>query len=149
MPALLLLIEIYTSKSCVWIMISIVISNFVLSSVNKVTAGTFESFDSFVSVVANVPEPLELAITQFADQVRIISTSQLIKSILRVLQKLIKYYQDIAISATFVLPSARVLPVIFVLNLNVSESFIVVSGSPLQILQRTSWCFWIIIAMFY
>ena len=113
-------------------MISIVTSSFVLSSVNKVTAGTFESFESFVSVIANVPEPLELAITQFADQVRIISTSQLIKNISRVLQKLLKYYHDTAISATFVLPSARVLPVIFVLSFNVSESFIVVSGSPLQ-----------------
>ena len=44
--------------------------------------------------------------------------SQLISDILRVLQKLIKYFNDTVTSASFVLPAAGVFPVIFTLDLN-------------------------------
>ena len=47
--------------------------------------------------------------------------SQLINSISRVLQKLLKYFNGTAISTSFVLPSAGVVPVIFILDLNYSE----------------------------
>ena len=40
-----------------------------------------------------------------------------INDISRVLQNLLKYFNDIAISTSFVLPSSGVFPVIFALNL--------------------------------
>ena len=49
-------------------------------------------------------------------------TSQLINGISRVLQKLLKYFNGTIISISFVLPSAGVFPVIFILDLNDSES---------------------------
>ena len=58
--------------------------------------------------------------TQFADHVKISSTSQLIKDISRVLQKLLKYFNRTIISTLSILPSLPVLPVIFVLKLNKS-----------------------------
>ena len=48
--------------------------------------------------------------------------SQLINSISRVLQKLLKYCNGTAVSTSFVLPSAWVFPFIFILDLNGSES---------------------------
>ena len=58
-------------------------SSFVLSGVDTVTTGT----KSLVSVIANLPAPVELIITQVDDHVKIELTSQLIKGILRVFQK--------------------------------------------------------------
>ena len=58
-------------------------SSFVLSWVDTVTTGT----KSLVSVIANLPAPVELIITQVDDHVKIELTSQLIKGILRVFQK--------------------------------------------------------------
>ena len=58
--------------------------------------------------------------TQFADHVKISPTSQLIKGISRVLQKLLKYFDGTIISTLFILPSSSVWPVIFVLKLNES-----------------------------
>ena len=75
-----------------------------------------------------------LNITQFADHVKINSTSQLIKGISRVLQKLLRYFSGTIISTSTlpaILPSllsAAVWPVVFVLNLN--ESF---SLAPLKL----------------
>ena len=43
--------------------------------------------------------------------------SQLIKNISSVLQKVLKYFNDIAISTFFALPAAGVFPVILILNL--------------------------------
>ena len=67
---------------------------------------------------------LVLIITQFLDQVKISSIWQLIKGILRVLQKLLRYFSGTIIS-TSTLPAilpllllAAVWPVIFVLKLN-------------------------------
>ena len=44
--------------------------------------------------------------------------SQFINGISRVLQKLLKYFKDTIISTSFVLTSAGVFPVIYVLDLN-------------------------------
>ena len=60
-------------------------------------------------------------ITQFLDQVKISSTSQLIKGISRVLQKLLRYFNGTIIS-TLIIPSLIVWPVIFVLKLNESAA---------------------------
>ena len=49
-------------------------------------------------------------------------TSQLINGILRVLQKLLKYFHGTIISTSFVSPSAGVFPFILILDLNDSES---------------------------
>ena len=58
--------------------------------------------------------------TQFADHVKISSTSQLIKSISRALQNLLKYFNETIISKLSVLPLSPVWTVIFVLKLNKS-----------------------------
>ena len=55
------------------------------------------------------------------DHVKIRLTSQLINSISRVLQKLLKYFNGTIISTSFVLPAAGVFPVIFILDLNDSD----------------------------
>ena len=80
---------------------------------------------SFVSFISNFPSPVELVITQSLDQVKIRLTSQLIKRISRVLQKLLKYFHGTIISTSFVFPSAGVYPVIFILDLNDSEFAII------------------------
>ena len=49
-------------------------------------------------------------------------TSQLINDISRVFQKLVKYFNGTIISVFFVLPLSGVFPVIFILDLNNSES---------------------------
>ena len=63
------------------------------SWINKVTTGT----KSFVLVIVNFIAPVAEEITQYADQVRMRLISQLTKSISRVLQKLLKYFNDTAI----------------------------------------------------
>ena len=75
-----------------------------------------------VSVIANIPAPVELVITQVDDHSKMRLTSQLINDISRVLQKLLRYFNVIIISTSFVLPLLRVFPVIFTLDLNDSES---------------------------
>ena len=57
-------------------------------------------------------------------------TSQLINSISKVLQKLLKYFNETIISIYFSLPAA-VFPVIFILNFNDSESAKLSFGSSL------------------
>ena len=69
-----------------------------------------------------VPAPVELVIAQVDDHVKIKLTSQLIKGISRVLQKLLKYFNGTTISTSFSLPATGVLRVIFILDLNYSES---------------------------
>ena len=58
-------------------------------------------------------------------------TSQLVNSVSRVLPKLLKYFNGTIISTSFVLSSAGVSSIIFTLDLNVSESFQLSSGSSL------------------
>ena len=53
-----------------------------------------------------------------SDQVKMRLISQSIKSISRVLQKLLKYFNGTIISTSFLPVTASVLPVIFCLNLN-------------------------------
>ena len=75
-------------------------NSFAISSVDKVTTGTW----SFVSVIANFAAwfAAALDVTQFADQVRMRLISQLINGISRVLQKLLKYFSGISILIFFV-----------------------------------------------
>ena len=98
-----------------------------LPCVDKVTTGTY----NFVSVIANVPAPVELVITQVDEHVNIKLTSQLIKDISRVLQKLLKYFNGTIISTYFSLPEAGVFPVIFILDLKDSEFAKLSFGSSL------------------
>ena len=58
--------------------------------------------------------------------------SQLIKGISGVLQKLFKSFNGTAISISFEIPLTGVLPIFLVLNLNYSESVLVLFGSSLQ-----------------
>ena len=75
---------------------------------------------------------MELVTTQFDDLVNIRLISQLIDSISRVIQKLLKYFNDTAVSTSFVLPSAGVFPVfILILDLNNLESVHLLCGSSL------------------
>ena len=66
--------------------------------------------------------PVELVITQVYNHVKKRLTSQLINRISSVLQKWLKYFDGTVILSYFVLPPAGVLPVIFTLDLNDSES---------------------------
>ena len=59
-------------------------------------------------------------------------TSQLINRISRVLQKLLKYFNATIVSTFFVFPSSGVFPVIFILDLNGSESAKLSLGSSLH-----------------
>ena len=59
--------------------------------------------------------------TQVGDHLKIRLTSQLINSISRVLQKLLKYFNSTIISTSFVLPAAGVFPGFFILDLNDSD----------------------------
>ena len=74
---------------------------------------------------------MELVITQVDDHIKMGLTSQLINGASRVPQKLFKYFNGKTISTFFVLPSAGVVPVIFVLDLNDSESVKLSFGSSL------------------
>ena len=67
------------------------------------------------------------------DHVRVRLILQLIKSILRVLQKLLKYFNGTASATSFVLPSSGVFPAIFTLDLNDSESVKISLDSSLSI----------------
>ena len=66
--------------------------------------------------------PVELIITQVDDHVKIRLASQLINSISRVLQKLLKYFNGAVISTSFIFPPAGVFSVMFTLDLRNSES---------------------------
>ena len=63
-----------------------------------------------------------LIMTEFLDQVKISSISQSIKGISRVLQKLLKYFNNNAILTPFVLPSAGVFPVFFFVKISFGSS---------------------------
>ena len=75
--------------------------------------------------------PVELVITQFTDQVRAILISKFNKSISRVLQRLLKYFNGAAISTYLVLPSAGFFLVIFTLHLKDSKPVVGLFGSSL------------------
>ena len=67
-------------------------------------------------------------------------TSQLLNSISRVLQKLLKYLNGTIISTFFSLPAAGVFPVIFILDLNDSESANLSFGSSLSYYHKLPDC---------
>ena len=67
----------------------------------------------------------------FFDQTKIRFTSQLIDGIFKVLQKLLKFFNDIVVLTLFLASLPGVLPVIFVLYLKDSES---VTGSAVSFL---------------
>ena len=85
-----------------------------------------------MSVIANLPAPVELVITQVDDYIKIRLNLQLIKGISRVFQKLLKYFSGTIISTSFSLSLLGVFPVIFILDLNDSESARLSSGSSLK-----------------
>ena len=60
--------------------------------------------------------------TQADDYFRIRLISRLISGTSRVLQKLIKYFNDPTVSTFVVLPSSGILPISFILGLNDPES---------------------------
>ena len=68
---------------------------------------------------------------QVGYHVKVRLTSQLINSISRVPQKLLKYFNGTMISTSFVLPAAGFFPVIFILDLNDSDCVILSLGSSL------------------
>ena len=74
---------------------------------------------------------VELIITQVDSHFEKRLISQLINGISRVLEKLLKHFNGTANSTSFVLQSAGVFPVIFILDLNDSESAILIFGSSL------------------
>ena len=80
-------------------------------------------------VILNFVSPATEEITQFLDQGKIRLTSQLINSISRVLQKLLKYFNGTIISTSLVLLSAGVFPVIVILDLNDSDRVMLSLGS--------------------
>ena len=82
-------------------------SSFSLSSVDKVTIGT----KGFVSAIANVVAFALLDSTHLSDQVKIALISKLIKTISRVLRKLLQYFNGSIISTSSVQPSAFYLSV--------------------------------------
>ena len=75
-----------------------------------------------------------LQITQFANQVKIRSNSQLTGGISRVLPKLLQYFNGTAISGFAI--ATLVLFVSLELNLNDSESVMLSLGSSLQYCHR-------------
>ena len=75
-----------------------------------------------MSVISNLPTPVELVIKQVHDYVKMRLTSQLINGISIILQKLLKFLKGTIISTFFLLQSLGVFPVIFILSLNDSES---------------------------
>ena len=70
-------------------------------------------------------------ITQVDHHAKIRLISQIINGISGVLQKLSKYFNGTIISTSFVWPSSGVFSVIFVLDLNDSESVTLSFGSSL------------------
>ena len=69
-------------------------------------------------VIENLSTPVELAITQVDDSVKMRLFSQFINEVSRVLQNLLKCFNGTFISKSFVLPAAWVFPVMFILDLN-------------------------------
>ena len=81
----------------------------------------------FVSVILNVPVPVESVMMQFADQAKKRFILQLIRGISRVPHKLLKYFNATA----FQLPFYYHQHVILILNLNDSESVMLSFGLSL------------------
>ena len=81
---------------------------------DRVTTETW----TFSLFIANVFPPIQSVITHISYDVNITFISELIRSISRVFQKLLKYFNIIAISTSLVLTVAGVIPFVLALNLN-------------------------------
>ena len=75
--------------------------------------------------------PVTGEMIQASDQVKMRLTSELINSISRVLQKLVKNFNGTPISTYFVFPATGAFPVTSILHLNDSGRIILSFGSPL------------------
>ena len=84
-----------------------------------------------MSVIGNMCTPVELVITKIDDWVKRRLISQLIKSILRFLQKFLNYFNRTTILTFFVLPPLGDFPVMFSSDLNDAESVKLAIGSSL------------------
>ena len=80
-----------------------------------------------VSVIGNFVSSVAEEITQSVDQVKMRLISQLIKDI----SELLMHFNGTAILTSFVLSTAGVFPVIFILNLNDPEFVKISFGTPL------------------
>ena len=100
-------------------------NSFAFSCVDRITEGT----SRIVSAIAKVVALSASEMTQFADQVRIRLISQLISGISRVLQKVNLFWN-------------------LDLDLNDLEHGMSSSDS-FQRYSHNSWCFWIVIVIFY
>ena len=80
-----------------------------------------QNYDRNIKFILNFVAPVAEVITQSSDQSKMRLISQLINSISRVLQKLLKYFNGSANSTSFVLPAAGIFPVVLILNLNDSD----------------------------
>ena len=118
-------------------------NSFVLSLVDKVTTGR----SSFVSVIGKVVTLSPSEIAQFADQVTIRLISQLIKSISRVLQKLLNYFNGTA-NFSFIMRTLLVLSKKFNLYFNDSDSIITLFGLSLENWYKFK-LFWMCVAKFH
>ena len=86
---------------------------------------------NFVFRFSNFVFPIAEEITQSSDQVRLRLSLQLIKSISKVFQKWVKYFNGTAIGTYFELPSAGVSPAIVVFDFSDWEFTIAGAGSTL------------------
>ena len=82
-------------------------------------------------------ETLLYPITQFSDQVKKRLTSQLLKGISRVLQKLLEYFNRTIITTLSISPSSSVWLVIFALKLNESVALPTLKLTILPLLFAT------------
>ena len=87
---------------------------------------------NFVFKFSNFVFPIAEEITQSSDQVRLRLSLQLIKSISKVFQKLVKYFNGTAIETFFELPSAVVSPAMIVFDFSDWEFTIAAPGSTLK-----------------
>ena len=96
----------------------------------------------FESVILSFVAPVTEEITQPSDQDKTRLIPQLISGISRVSRKLLKHFNDTAISTSFVLPAAGFFPVILILKANGSDCVIVLMIQIISvILPQTSKCF--------
>ena len=84
-----------------------------------------------MSVIENFFFPATEKITQFSGQVKMRLIWQLIKRILKLIQKLLNYFNGTAILTSLVLPAAAFCLIILILTLSDSEFTILSFGSSL------------------
>ena len=106
-PSLILLIDTYSTYLFFWNQISIVSIAFLCLELTELLMEHGVLYQLFQMSL----HLLNWQSEKFANQTKIRFISQLIRSISRVLQKWLKYFDDAVISTSYVLPPTRVLPV--------------------------------------